>query len=152
MELGAGGGLVGLAVARGCQTDQPIYITDQEPMLQLMQSNIEMNDLSSKVTSALLDWAFPLPEDIPSHPAIVLAADCIYFEPAFPLLISTLQRLLGPQTVCYFCFKRRRRADLRCMKMIKKVFSVEEICSFSECDGYNRENLFLYKIQSRHRS
>jgi protein N-lysine methyltransferase METTL21A len=152
VELGAGGGLVGLAVARGCETDLPIYITDQEPMLPLMQSNIAINNLSSKVKPALLDWAFPPSADIPEHPAVVLAADCIYFEPAFPLLISTLQRLLGPQTICYFCFKRRRRADLRCIKMIKKLFSCEEICSFSNCEEYNRENLFLYKIQSRQKS
>ncbi|EED23637.1 conserved hypothetical protein [Talaromyces stipitatus ATCC 10500] len=149
VEIGAGGGLVGLAVARGCQTDKPIYITDQEPMMQLMRDNISLNDLSMKVKPALLDWARPPPAEIPEHPELVLAADCVYFEPAFPLLISTLQRLLGPDTICYFCFKRRRRADLRCIKMIKKLFHVTEITKFSTCDGYNRENLFLYKIQSR---
>lgn len=144
--------MVGLAVARGCQTDQPIYITDQEPMMQLMEDNIILNDQSTKVKAALLDWALPAPAEIPEHPAVVLAADCIYFEPAFPLLISTLQRLIGPQTICYFCFKRRRRADLRCIKMIRKLFAVEEISSFSKCEGYNRENLFLYILRSRHRS
>lgn len=152
VELGAGGGLVGLAVARGCQTDKPIYITDQEPMMQLMQDNISLNDLSTKVKPVLLDWGIPSPAEIPEHPEIVLAADCVYFEPAFPLLISTLQELLGPDTICYFCFKRRRRADLRCIKMIKKLFNVTEINRFSTCDGYNRENLFLYKIQSRQKS
>ena len=126
VELGAGGGLVGLAVARGCQTDKPIYITDQEPMMQLMQDNISLNDLSTKVKPALLDWGVPPPAEIPKHPEIVLAADCVYFEPAFPLLISTLQTLLGPDTICYFCFKRRRRADLRCIKMIKKVLKKKE--------------------------
>ncbi|KAE8556342.1 hypothetical protein EYB25_001043 [Talaromyces marneffei] len=152
VELGAGGGLVGLAVARGCQTDKPIYVTDQKPMMQLMADNISLNGLSTKVKPVLLDWAESPPAEIPEHPEIVLAADCVYFEPAFPLLISTLQRLLGPDTICYFCFKRRRRADLRCIKMVKKLFNVTEVNSFSTCDGYNRENLFLYKIQSRQKS
>lgn len=149
MEIGAGGGLVGLAVARGCRTDKPIYITDQEPMMKLMEDNVQLNLLTTKVKPALLDWAMPPSPEIPIHPDIVLAADCVYFEPAFPLLVSTLQSLLGPDSVCYFCYKRRRRADLRCIKTIKKLFDVAEIKSFSKCDGYNRENLFLYKIQTR---
>lgn len=140
---------MGLAVARGCDIDTPIYITDQEAMLVLMTENIELNNLASTVRPAVLDWALPPPPSIPNHPAVVLAADCVYFEPAFPLLISTLERLLGPESVCYFCFKRRRRADLRCIKQIKKIFDVVEIRDFADLQQYAGENLFLYQIQRR---
>ncbi|KAH8693111.1 putative methyltransferase-domain-containing protein, partial [Talaromyces proteolyticus] len=149
VELGAGGGLVGLAVAQGCNTNMPIYITDQVPMLSLMQANIAINRLTSKVSAAVLDWASPPSTDLPQYPAVVLAADCVYFEPAFPLLISTLERLLGPESVCYFSFKRRRRADVRCIKAIKKKFAVVEIHQYPGCHDYSRENLFLYQIQAR---
>lgn len=149
VEIGAGGGLVGLAVAQGCKTDKPLYITDQEPMLPLMQANIARNNLTSKVKAAVLDWAVPPSADLPQFPAIILAADCVYFEPAFPLLISTLERLLGPESVCYFCYKRRRRADLRCIKKIKKIFNVVELQDFPGYQDYSRDNLFLFKIQSR---
>ncbi|KAI9924047.1 hypothetical protein ASPWEDRAFT_167304 [Aspergillus wentii DTO 134E9] len=150
VELGAGGGLVGLAVARGCTVGpSPIYITDQQPMLPLMETNIELNDLSSTVAAAVLDWGAPLPDCIPAHPAIILAADCVYFEPAFPLLITTLKDLLGPESVCYFCFKRRRRADLRFIKMAKKAFDIEEVHDDPDVDIYRRENLFLYAIRSK---
>ncbi|KAK1150348.1 Protein-lysine N-methyltransferase efm6 [Aspergillus melleus] len=122
----AGGGLVGLAVARGCNIGKPpLYITDQAPMLPLMETNIKINNLASTVVAGVLNWGEPIPDLIPSHPAVILAADCVYFEPAFPLLISTLVDLLGPGSVCYFCFKRRRRADLRFMKMARKAFEVD---------------------------
>ncbi|PYI10395.1 hypothetical protein BO78DRAFT_383501 [Aspergillus sclerotiicarbonarius CBS 121057] len=148
VELGAGGGLVGLAVARRCHPELPrICITDQAPMLPLMKTNIKLNSLSSAVEAAVLNWGDPLPDCIPKHPAIILAADCVYFEPAFPLLISTLNELLGPESVCYFCFKRRRRADIRFMKQAKKMFDVDEIKDDPDMETYRRENIFLYAIR-----
>ncbi|KAK2750212.1 hypothetical protein FQN55_002357 [Onygenales sp. PD_40] len=149
VELGAGGGLVGLAVARGCSVDSPIYITDQIPMLSLMQDNVRLNGFSDIVHPAVLDWGEPIPETVVSNPAIILAADCVYFEPAFPLLISTLQTLLGPDSVCYFCFKKRRRADLRFMKQAKKLFKVVEVTDDPERESYSKESLFLYTIRKR---
>jgi tRNA1(Val) A37 N6-methylase TrmN6 len=56
LELGAGGGLVGLGVAIGCQIDNPIYITDQENMVELMQKNITLNGLGSRVVPLVLNW------------------------------------------------------------------------------------------------
>lgn len=56
LELGAGGGLVGLGVAIGCQVDNPLYITDQENMFSLMSQNITLNDLESRVVPLILNW------------------------------------------------------------------------------------------------
>jgi predicted nicotinamide N-methyase len=147
VELGAGGGLVGLAVARGCEVGMPIHITDQIPMFELMKDNIALNNLGSAVVASILDWGEPVPSHIPSKPDIILAADCVYFEPAFPLLIATLHDLLGPNSVCYFCYKRRRRADLRFMKMAKKAFDVQEIRDDPNAASYSRESLYLYTIR-----
>lgn len=149
VELGAGGGLVGLAIARGCKLSSRIHITDQQPMFSLMQDNIQLNGLESSAEASILDWGEPIPAHIPPKPDVILAADCVYFEPAFPLLIATLQDLLGPDSVCYFCFKRRRRADLRFMKMAKKTFLVEEVKDDPNAQSYSRENLFLYTIRAK---
>jgi len=118
-------------------------------MLSLMEHNIRLNGLSSTVQANVLDWGAPLPDCIPTHPSIVLAADCVYFEPAFPLLISTLRSLLGPESSCYFCFKRRRRADLRFIKQAKKMFDVMEIRDYADREVYVKENIFLYLIRPR---
>jgi len=57
LELGAGGGLVGLAVAKGCQLDKsPLYITDQLEMYELMKHNIKLNDLKGRVEALILNW------------------------------------------------------------------------------------------------
>ena len=61
-------------------------------------------------------------------PDIILAADCCYFEPTFPLLLDTLDGLMGQASdVCaYFCFKERRKADLGFLKMARKRFDVRD--------------------------
>lgn len=56
LELGAGGGLVGLAVAIGCTVDAPVVITDQENMLSLMEQNVKLNGLEGQVVPLVLNW------------------------------------------------------------------------------------------------
>lgn len=114
-----------------------------------METNIKLNNLLPLVKASVLDWGTPLPEDIPHHPAVVLAADCVYFEPAFPLLVETLQSLIGPETVCYFCFKRRRRADLRFIKLAKKAFDITEVTDDPDRQTYARENITIWVIRSK---
>ncbi|KAF2864088.1 hypothetical protein K470DRAFT_254418 [Piedraia hortae CBS 480.64] len=150
VELGAGGGLVGLSVALGCKLRQPIYITDQAPMLPLMQKNIELNGLQDHVKAIIYNWGDSRPDNIPSHPDVVLAADCVYFEPAFPLLCKTLEDLIGPETTCYFCFKKRRRADMQFVKAVRKAFEVEPVLDDPDQKTYARENITLCTIKRKH--
>lgn len=141
---------MGLAVARGCNVGKsPIYVTDQAPMLPLMETNIKINNMVSTVVAGVLNWGETIPDFIPKHPAVILAADCVYFEPAFPLLVSTLKDLLGPESICYFCFKRRRRADLRFMKMARKVFHVEIITDDPDAEAYGRENISIFSLRPK---
>jgi protein N-lysine methyltransferase METTL21A len=150
VEIGAGGGLVGLAVAIGCDTDgATICITDQIPMLALMQKNIALNKLDNKVKAEVYDWgtqppASVLPESA-AHADIILAADCVYFEPTFPLLLQTLDDLIGLKTTCYFCFKKRRKADMRFIRDMMKRFHVEPI-NYNEQQAAQREGIFLYAV------
>ena len=137
-----------LAVALGCKTTETIHITDQLPMLELMKRNIQLNSLQDQVNASIYDWGSAVPQDIPQHPDIILAADCVYFEPAFPLLQQTMTDLIGPNTICYFCFKRRRRADLHFMKTAKKQFDVQEVDDDLDKNIYSREKLFLYVLGS----
>lgn len=112
-------------------------------MLALMHQNTTLNNLEKSVKPSIYDWGEPTPSYVPNHPDVILAADCVYFEPAFPLLQKTLQDIVGPQTVCYFCFRKRRRADLHFMKAAKKLFDIEEVTDDPEEETYKRENVFL---------
>ena len=137
---------MGLAVASGCNIDGALYMTDQKPMLGLMRRNVVLNGLQEKVKAEVLDWGRAIPATVPRTPDVILAADCVYFEPAFPLLQATLLELIGPETICYFCFKKRRRADLRFVKKVRKVLEVREVDDDPERERYSRENIFLYGI------
>jgi hypothetical protein len=47
-----------------------------------------------------------------ASPDIVLAADCVYFEPAFPLLHQTLRNLTENRNVqVYMAYKKRRKVS-----------------------------------------
>lgn len=85
-----------------------------------------------------------------AKPNLVLAADCVYFEPAFPLLLTTMEELLElcSDAVIYFCFKKRRKADLQFMKKAKKKFAVEEI-EDQDRITFSRESLFLYTFKRK---
>ncbi|KAF3058435.1 putative protein N-methyltransferase YNL024C [Daldinia childiae] len=150
LELGAGGGLVGLAVAKGCTIGNPLYITDQLEMHSLMEHNISLNELEGQAKAAILNWGEPLPQDIAVFkPDVILAADCVYFEPAFPLLLATLSDLLKlcPSATIYFCFKKRRRADMQFLKKAQKLFRVTEVPD-EDRPVFSREGLFLYTFQA----
>ncbi|KAL6815583.1 putative methyltransferase domain-containing protein [Trichoderma sp. SZMC 28013] len=151
LELGAGGGLVGLAVAAGCDLQAPLILTDQDVMLELMKHNIQLNKLDGKATASILDWGEPLPDAVVAcKPDVILAAECVYFEPAFPLLMQTLKDLfeLNENAVVYFCFKKRRRADMQFVKAAKKAFVVEEIFD-EDRPVFQRESLFLFTFRKR---
>jgi hypothetical protein len=111
-------------------------------MFDLMKQNIALNNLNTRAAATIYDWGTPTPSNLPKHPDIILAADCVYFEPAFPLLQQTLQDLIGEKTECYFCFKKRRRADLQFVKTAKKKFCVEELEDVDR-EVWSRQGLFL---------
>lgn len=83
-------------------------------------------------------------------PNVILAADCVYYEPAFPLLLSTLAELLElcDDCVVYFCFKKRRKADTHFIKSAKKRFSVEEVEDVDR-PTFSKDGLFLYTFKRK---
>lgn len=83
---------------------------------------------------------------------MILAADCVYFEPAFPLLLDTLKRLLelNPQAVVYFCFQKRRRADTQFMAKVMKAFKATQITMNAEdMKVSGKGQRFLYTFESK---
>jgi len=146
------GSLTRIAITAGCILDESeLFITDMEAMMEVMHRNVTLNGFDMKIKVELLDWSKPIPECISERPVdIILAADCVYFEPAFPLLEKTLLDLIGGDTIVFFCFKKRRRADLNFMKRIRKKLNVREVHEDPEYATedtdhrvYSRQNLYL---------
>ncbi|KAK6851112.1 Protein-lysine N-methyltransferase [Apiospora arundinis] len=135
LELGAGGGLVGLGVASGCDIEQPVYVTDQVNMVPLMEKNVALNKLGSRVQPAVLNWGEPLGADVVSFkPDVILAADYLL--------------ALCPSATIYFCFKKRRRADMQFLKKAQKAFQTVELVD-QDREVFSRENIFLYSFRSK---
>lgn len=120
-----------------------IYLTDLPSIVPLLNHNINLNAPETTTSAPVLEWGSPLPAAVPSSPDVLLAADCVYFEPAFPLLLQTMQELIGPDTVCYFCFKKRRRADMNFVRMARKVFKVRDVEDDPDKEFWGREGVHL---------
>lgn len=141
-------------------------ITDLPVLLPLQQKNIEINQLpTTSIISCELSWGPSLPSSLPElyhTPEVVLAADCVYFEPAFPMLLETLSNLLEAPSgksdgeigaarmdpVCFFCMKKRRKADMRFIATLKKKFTVHDIDARQEIDEEGG-GIFLYRVSRR---
>jgi hypothetical protein len=95
----------------------------------------------------------PLSDEVVSmKPNMILAADCVYFEPAFPLLLDTLERLLtlNVSATIYFCFQKRRRADMQFLAKVRKKFVVAE--AFDEDrPQFSKQGRYLFTFMSKDR-
>jgi len=80
------------------------------------------------------------------RPDLILAADCVYFEPAFPLLVQTLSELSDSKTEILFSYKKRRKADKRFFTILKKKFTWEKVTDDPNHQIYNRETLTLMRL------
>lgn len=49
---------------------------------------------------------------------------------------------MGEETVCFFCYKKRRRADKEVIRRLGKMFVVEEIKG-----AWDKDGVFLYEIK-----
>ncbi|TXT06135.1 hypothetical protein VHUM_03608 [Vanrija humicola] len=152
LELGSGTGLVGLAAAM-LEPAADVWVTDQDVLLSLMRENAELNlPGAGNIHVEELSWGAELPAAIPTADAdVVLAADCVYFEPAFPLLVKTLCDLapVGKDMEILFCYKKRRKADKRFFAMLKKHFDWTVVEDDIEREKYNREGVMLWRLRRR---
>ncbi|KAH8118521.1 putative methyltransferase-domain-containing protein [Phellopilus nigrolimitatus] len=142
IELGSGTGLVGLVA--GALGARRVCITDQAPLLDIMQANVHLNKLAERVDVLEYNWGASKPEGLPAHVDLVLAADCVYFEPAFPLLVATLCDLVAnddPEIL--FCYKKRRKADKRFFILLKKHFDWKQVDDDPDFATYSREAISL---------
>ncbi|SCV05392.1 LANO_0H06480g1_1 [Lachancea nothofagi CBS 11611] len=155
LELGSGTGLVGLCagfLARSKEIDAKVYTTDIEKLLELMDANVRLNNLDQFVFPEILMWGQPLTgkfeADAKKKIDLILAADCVYLETAFPLLEKTLLDLTegsNPPTVL-MSYKKRRKADKNFFRQIRKNFVVVTIKDFARYEHYLKQRTHLFQM------
>ncbi|KAH7578960.1 Lysine methyltransferase [Nakaseomyces glabratus] len=161
LELGSGTGLVGLCVGlvtkEQSQRMVKTYITDIDQLVPLMEKNVELNLIDQQVFAKELLWGEALPIEFApvktgqattSSLDLVLAADCVYLEKAFPLLEKTLLDLTECDNppVILMAYRKRRKADKHFFQKIRKNFNVIVINDFKNYDQYLKQRTHLFQL------
>ncbi|XP_072198515.1 protein N-lysine methyltransferase METTL21A isoform X3 [Excalfactoria chinensis] len=124
IELGAGTGLLGIvATLLGAR----VTITDREPALEFLESNVWANlpsELHPRAVVKELTWGKDLGNFSPGAFDFVLGADIIYLEETFAELLQTLEHLCSEQTVILLSCRIRYERDNNFLKMLKGRFSL----------------------------
>ena len=124
-----------------------IDLTDGlDALVPMLQQNISLNfppepsDIS--INSYQFSWGEPPNSDLPLEPDVLLAADCSYLEQSFRPLLITLTDLIGPETVLWFCYEKRRRRDRDFLKMLSKAFNVLAVSG-----DWERDDIWLFQVR-----
>jgi predicted nicotinamide N-methyase len=138
LELGAGCGAVGLALALG--GDEALLTDNQPEVLTLLRDNVERNGLGRRASVEALDWDRPPSLALARRGwDLIVAADIVYGLSDFTPLLRFLEALAHPRTTLVFAFgnrQRRSREDQRFMAQLRErghfdVLSSTEVPGFS---------------------
>ncbi|NXJ14898.1 MT21A methyltransferase, partial [Odontophorus gujanensis] len=161
IELGAGTGLLGIVatllgkgffvcleqfttVVKLAFLRAHVTITDREPALEFLESNVWANlpsELHPRAVVKELTWGKDLGNFSPGAFDFILGADIIYLEETFAELLQTLEHLCSEQTVILLSCRIRYERDNNFLKMLKGRFSVNEVHY-----DYSRD-VHIYKAQ-----
>ncbi|KAJ5206991.1 hypothetical protein N7491_002378 [Penicillium cf. griseofulvum] len=114
VELGAGCGIVGIALATTLPNCS-VMLTDLPEVEDIVTRNINAAQLAA--TSSLhyqnLDWDDPPEELCPRPIELILVSDCTYNADSLPALVSTLDRLVrtSPEALILVALKRRHDSE-----------------------------------------
>ncbi|EZF30522.1 family protein [Trichophyton mentagrophytes] len=115
IELGAGCGIVGIALAQSL-TDCSVLLTDLEEVRDIVSRNINMSNpaAGSKIDFQVLDWETSIPSRISEQQYdLIVVSDCTYNSDSLPALVDTMAALVdrSPQAVIIVALKRRHESE-----------------------------------------
>ena len=132
VELGVGVGLVGMTLAA---IGARVVLTDQPYCLPLLQTNVDLNASLWRHAPHVecLQWG-QAPKVNLKPVDLIVASDIIYNSDSFPLLLDTLQHLMSPTTMFYFCFETRNACQEQAfLNLLKQNGFILDRISDEEC-------------------
>jgi hypothetical protein len=130
LELGAGCGFVGLALA-ACGAR--VTLTDKAVLAPLLELNASLaREQGRDVEVRVLDWAAPLPADLPSFD-LVVGCDLLYGDTPFEGLRSVVGRVVAAGTTA-FRLAVNKRDQLAGMARFVGMLEADFTCEQAEVD------------------
>lgn len=114
VELGAGCGIVGIALATMLANCE-VLLTDLPEVSEIVTRNI--NEASPRSSASIkfqtLDWDDPTPNLTRGPIDLILVSDCTYNADSLPALVSVLDRLVGgsAEALVLVALKRRHESE-----------------------------------------
>lgn len=72
-------------------------------------------------------------------------ADCVYLEALFEPLIDSLLQVMQKQSArAYLCYKKRRKADSRFFKLLRKQFDLKQLSLAG--GSIEQSGVYLYEL------
>lgn len=126
LELGAGCGIVGLAVEKHLGGQGDLILSDLEEARECAEESIALNQSSASFMA--LDWA---DEEVSSQLAdldLIIVADCTYNMDMYETLVSCLERLLeaNPAAKVVIGHKMRNEQESDFFDMLEQRLKVEQ--------------------------
>ncbi|KAE9016242.1 hypothetical protein PF011_g7239 [Phytophthora fragariae] len=171
VELGAGVGLVGMALA---VLGARVVLTDQEYALPLLIKNVAVNfcDRDDGEASNSREVMAPTVEECQweepfktgtclaswrKSTDVVVFSDVLYHASAFLLLIETLHELASPTTDVFFSFETRNASiEASFLQQLAATFDVEEVSRKDNPQVFASfeypDELFIYHARLKARS
>lgn len=150
VELGAGAGLV--AVCVGVAAAEEVIVTDQEPLMAQLNMNIALNNVSSNVKAKILDWGEPDLDRFRPPFDLIIGTDVFYEPHVYPLLLQTVSRLAGKNTLALFSYRPRGNEErlfaqlaLLSGEFLVKEFSWDSVTNSSSVCGDITLNVLVRK-------
>jgi predicted nicotinamide N-methyase len=104
LELGAGLGLVGIAMAK-LLPNARIVLTDKHERLKLLQYNVHANESSAQVEG--LDWDANNPDIEGQQWDAVLISDCIWEPSLHDSLLHALEKVVNSSSTLIMAYEQR---------------------------------------------
>lgn len=129
IELGAGTGLVSMAVAL---LGGYVISTDRQQALSILEENIKANldgpleSARGAVTVKKLDWEESA-QEFNNTFDLILGADIIYIEETFSKLLSTIKALSSNSSKVILSCRIRYDRDTRFLTMLGEFFTVSKV-------------------------
>ncbi|KAJ3272288.1 hypothetical protein HDV01_005827 [Terramyces sp. JEL0728] len=145
IELGAGTGLVGIALAH-LLPNSTITLTDQESVAPLLKFNVESAKLPN-LKAEILDWKQP---PLLDQYDMIIMSDLITWPELYTPLVNTIDLLCSNDTLIVFSHECRSfEKEQKFYQKLSKKFKFKNVDENDQDPVYRSDDLYLFTAKRK---